>query len=177
VENPVEHDLVFLFHGMNCQKPEGGEEEISGQMAFFLNGFHFLRRDDALQRQKHPAGRPGGHIRNEIDAPVVFRIGGFKELPVFPVLFACPLLLLLIQVFLIISFYTWLKDLLPFFSVITVLFTIGGIIYLFNCDMDSSAKLTWMLVFSIAPLFRLPDSVSAASLATTIENESAGAFM
>ena len=61
-------------------------------------------------------------------------------------------LLLLVQVFLAFSFYTWLHDLLPFFSVITVLFTIGGVIYLFNCDMDSSAKLTWMFVISLAPI-------------------------
>ena len=62
-------------------------------------------------------------------------------------------LLLLAQVFLAFSFYTWLRDLLPFFSVIATLFTIGGVVYLFNCDMDSSAKLTWMLVISIAPFF------------------------
>jgi len=61
-------------------------------------------------------------------------------------------LLLLVQVFLVFSFYTWLQHLLPFFSAITVLFTIGGVIYLFNCDMDSSAKLTWMFIISLVPI-------------------------
>ena len=62
-------------------------------------------------------------------------------------------LLLLAQVFLALSFYTWLKDLLPFASVIITLFTIGGVVYLFNCNMDSSAKLTWMLLIAIVPIF------------------------
>ena len=62
-------------------------------------------------------------------------------------------LLLLVQIFLITSFYSWLKGYLPIFSTISVLFTVGGIIYLFNSDMDSSAKLTWMLLISIVPLF------------------------
>jgi len=61
-------------------------------------------------------------------------------------------LLLIVQVILVISFYSWLKDLLPFFSAVTVLFNIGGVIYLFNCDMDSSAKLTWMFVISLVPI-------------------------
>lgn len=61
-------------------------------------------------------------------------------------------LLLLVQVLMVISLYSWLKDLFPYFSVITVAFTIGGVIYLFGCDMDSSAKLTWMFVISILPI-------------------------
>ncbi len=60
--------------------------------------------------------------------------------------------LLLVQILIVISFYSWLKDMMPYFSAITVAFTIGGVIYLFNCDMDSSAKLTWMFVISLLPI-------------------------
>ena len=97
----------------------------------------------------------------------VYRLAKPRKKGLFGILFSrffVIVLLLLIQIFLIISFYTWLKHLLPFFSVITTLFTIGGIIYLFNCDMDSSAKLTWMLIFSIAPI------TGAALLAFTQTN-------
>ena len=97
----------------------------------------------------------------------VYRLAKPRKMGLFGLLFSrffVIVLLLLVQIFLIISFYTWLKDLLPFFSVITTLFTIGGVIYLFNCDMDSSAKLTWMLVFSLAPI------TGAALLAFTQTN-------
>lgn len=45
-------------------------------------------------------------------------------------------LLLVVQLLLIIGFYGWLKHLLPFFSAITAAFTIGGVVYLFNCGME-----------------------------------------
>lgn len=61
-------------------------------------------------------------------------------------------LLLLVQVLMVLSFYSWLRELLPYFSVITTAFTVGGVIYLFSCDMDSSAKLTWMFIISILPI-------------------------
>ena len=60
--------------------------------------------------------------------------------------------LLIVQVLLIINFYGWLGNRLPFFSVITFLFTVGGVIYLFNSSMDSSAKLTWMFIISLLPI-------------------------
>ena len=61
-------------------------------------------------------------------------------------------LLLLVQVLLFFSFYAWLSNLLPVFSVLTVVFTICGVVYLFNCNMDSSAKLTWMFVIALVPI-------------------------
>ena len=61
------------------------------------------------------------------------------------------ILLLAVQIVLIISFNFWLKDLLPFYSAAMTVFLICGVIYLFNSGMDSSAKLTWMLIISIAP--------------------------
>ena len=61
-------------------------------------------------------------------------------------------LLVALQVCLVISFYGWLKNLLPFFSAGTVLFTICGIIFLFSMSMDPSAKLTWMFIISLMPI-------------------------
>ena len=42
--------------------------------------------------------------------------------------------------------------LLPYFSVVLTLFTLGGVIYLFSSGMDSSAKLTWMFIIAIVPI-------------------------
>ena len=61
-------------------------------------------------------------------------------------------LLLIIQILLVISFYGWLKNLLPFFSAVLAVLTLGGVIYLFNSDMDSAAKLTWMFIIAILPV-------------------------
>ena len=60
--------------------------------------------------------------------------------------------LLVLQILLVISFYGWLGHLLPFFSVIMSLLTLAGVIYLFSCGMDASAKLTWMFIISIIPI-------------------------
>ena len=61
-------------------------------------------------------------------------------------------LLLVAQILISISFYAWLRDLLPFFTSFSILFTLAGVIYLFNSGMDSSAKLTWMFIISIVPI-------------------------
>ncbi len=85
----------------------------------------------------------------------IYRLAKPRKKGLFGLLFSrffVIVLLLLVQIFLVISFYTWLQDLLPFFSVITVLFTIGGVVYLFNCDMDATGKLTWMFIIAIVPL-------------------------
>lgn len=61
-------------------------------------------------------------------------------------------LLLAAQIVVTIGFYGWLEELLPFFSAFMVVFTVFGIIYLFNSGMDSSAKLTWMFLIAIVPI-------------------------
>ena len=66
--------------------------------------------------------------------------------------FAVFALLIVLQVLVYISFYGWLKTWMPFYSVFMVLFTVIVIIYLFNCGMDSSAKLTWMFIIAILPV-------------------------
>ncbi len=61
-------------------------------------------------------------------------------------------LLIALQVLVIISIYMLLFEILPFLVYIYIGFTIVMIIYLFNNRMDSSAKLTWMLIISIVPV-------------------------
>ena len=60
-------------------------------------------------------------------------------------------LLLIAQVALMFSVYHWFADKLPLLLHIQWIFAFVMIIYLFNCNMDSSAKLTWMLLISVLP--------------------------
>ena len=61
-------------------------------------------------------------------------------------------LLLIWQVSLIVGFYGWLDDYFTYFSACVGLFSLAMVIYLFNSRMDSTAKLTWMLILSVMPL-------------------------
>jgi len=61
------------------------------------------------------------------------------------------ILLILVQVAIVVTIYVWL-DYIPWVSGFYILFIIGMIIYLFNCSMDSTAKLTWMLLIAVLPL-------------------------
>ena len=60
-------------------------------------------------------------------------------------------ILLAAQIALMLFVYFWFADQLPVLLHIQWVFAFVMIIYLFNCSMDSSAKLTWMLVISILP--------------------------
>ena len=61
-------------------------------------------------------------------------------------------LLIILQILIYVSFYGWLKSWLPVFPVLMTLFVVGGVVYLFNCGMDSSARLTWMFIIAILPI-------------------------
>lgn len=61
-------------------------------------------------------------------------------------------LLLAIQVGIIIVAYIFFMDKVPYLVGIVRFFSLIMVLYLFNCPMDSSAKLTWMFIISIAPL-------------------------
>ena len=61
-------------------------------------------------------------------------------------------LLLAIQVGIIIVSYIFFMDKVPYLVGIVRFFSLIMVLYLFNCPMDSSAKLTWMFIISIAPL-------------------------
>ncbi len=61
-------------------------------------------------------------------------------------------LLIVIQVLIYASIYGWLKNSLPVFTVLMILFVVCGVVYLFNSGMDSSAKLTWMFIIALLPI-------------------------
>ena len=61
-------------------------------------------------------------------------------------------LLLALQVTLVVMIYVKLYQYLPHYSAVMLLFLIGGVIYLFNCGMDNSARLTWMLIIAMLPI-------------------------
>ena len=61
-------------------------------------------------------------------------------------------LLLALQVGIIIVSYIFFMDKVPYLVGIVRFFSLIMVLYLFNCPMDSSAKLTWMFIISIAPL-------------------------
>jgi len=63
------------------------------------------------------------------------------------------IILLILQILLYLVFIAWLQHYLPYYTVLQTIFVLSMSIYLFNADMDSSAKLTWLAVVSIAPLF------------------------
>ena len=61
-------------------------------------------------------------------------------------------LLILLQILLYLTFFRWLRQYLPHYAVIQILFAFVMVLYLFNNRMDMSAKLTWMMLIAIAPL-------------------------
>ena len=61
-------------------------------------------------------------------------------------------LLLVLQIAVLIVAYGFFTDKLPILINLLRLFSFAMVIYLFNCPMDSSAKLTWMFIIVILPL-------------------------
>ena len=61
-------------------------------------------------------------------------------------------LLMLVQIALIIMGYRWFEEYFKLFALVQLAFSIGMIFYLFNCDMDPSAKLTWLNLIMLFPV-------------------------
>ncbi|MBO5497654.1 MAG: cardiolipin synthase, partial [Oscillospiraceae bacterium] len=66
--------------------------------------------------------------------------------------FCVIVLLLVFQVAILIAAYGYFKDKLPILINLLWLFSLVMVVYLFNCPMDSSAKLTWMFIMAVLPL-------------------------
>ena len=60
-------------------------------------------------------------------------------------------LLIILQLLLFVSVYLWLQQYMPHYVAGQIIFTILMILYLFNSGMDSSAKLTWMMLIAVFP--------------------------
>ena len=61
-------------------------------------------------------------------------------------------LLFALELAMLISGYFYLADRFPSIIYIWRIFSLVMVLYLFNCSMDNSAKLTWMLLISILPI-------------------------
>ena len=61
-------------------------------------------------------------------------------------------ILLVLQIGILVAAYIWFYDKVHILLYVQWVFTFVMIIYLFNCKMDSSAKLTWMLLIAFLPL-------------------------
>jgi len=81
----------------------------------------------------------------------------------FPVI----LILLALQFFLILGIYGFLAELTGYATAVQTLFIIVSVIYLFNNEMDSSAKLTWLFLIALVPI---PAAVMLAFTQTNIGN-------
>ena len=62
------------------------------------------------------------------------------------------LLLIISQIVIIAALYGLFAEFIPRFKFIQTLFTLSMIFYLFNTDMDSSAKLTWLWLIAMFPV-------------------------
>ena len=85
----------------------------------------------------------------------IFRLAKPKKKGILPLIFSRFLiivLLLVLQVLLMVSFYGWLGEYIPYLTVVLRVFTLAMVFYLFNNTMDSTAKLTWMFIIAILPL-------------------------
>ena len=61
-------------------------------------------------------------------------------------------ILIVLQVLLYLSFMVWLRQYIPHYAVIQIMFTVIMVLYLFNNRMDSTAKLTWLALIAVVPL-------------------------
>lgn len=62
------------------------------------------------------------------------------------------LILFALEIFIIASMYIHFEESSPYFRVIFGILTAVSIIWLFNCEMNSTAKLTWMIIFFVFPV-------------------------
>ena len=61
-------------------------------------------------------------------------------------------LLIFIELGIILSVYEWFNDYFEWFALAQTVFSIGMVFYLFNCGMDSTAKLTWLFLIMLFPV-------------------------
>ncbi len=63
------------------------------------------------------------------------------------------LLLLILQAAALFTLFNWFKDFLPHVLGGTALFTICMVLYLINSSLDPTAKITWLIVIMLIPVF------------------------
>lgn len=91
-----------------------------------------------------------------MDSDIGIRLSKRNKLGILKIFFSRFILIFLFlvaQVFLYVLLFAWLKKYVPFYAALEMLFAYAMVIYLFNNRMDASAKLTWLAVIALAPLF------------------------
>ena len=63
------------------------------------------------------------------------------------------LLLLILQVALLIAVFCWFEEFLPHIYGAAVLFSAGMVLYLLSSGIDPTAKITWLVVIMLLPVF------------------------
>lgn len=63
------------------------------------------------------------------------------------------LLLMLLQGAFLVGIYYWFKELRPHIYAGMMLFTVAMVLYLLNSRLDPTAKITWLVVVMLAPVF------------------------
>ncbi len=63
------------------------------------------------------------------------------------------LLLLFFNIFLLLAAFQWFEEFLPYVYGGTALFTMGMVIFIINSPMDPTAKITWLVVIMLLPVF------------------------
>ncbi|MGN1054238.1 MAG: phospholipase D-like domain-containing protein, partial [Erysipelotrichaceae bacterium] len=63
------------------------------------------------------------------------------------------IILFIIHLLLLLSVFNWFSNLLPHIFGTTVVFTVIMVIYLINSNMNSSAKITWLILILVLPVF------------------------
>lgn len=61
-------------------------------------------------------------------------------------------LLLILQMVLFTGLFVWLGDFKPYFNAMNGLLAFVMLVYLFGCDMDPTAKLTWVFFMALFPI-------------------------
>ena len=63
------------------------------------------------------------------------------------------LVLLAVQVLMLLGIFHWFQEFLPHIYGGAVLFTVFMVLYLLNTDYDNSAKITWLILIMLMPVF------------------------
>ena len=64
------------------------------------------------------------------------------------------LLLMAVQVLILFGIFQWFEEFLPHIFGGTILLTFVMVIYLLNSRIDPTAKITWLIVIMLLPVFR-----------------------
>lgn len=85
----------------------------------------------------------------------IIKLGGKKKGGFLRILFSrvgMVVLLLVVQVVILLAAYYWFAEYFERFWIVQAVFSVGMILYLFNCGMDSTAKLTWLFLIMLFPV-------------------------